>query len=49
MRDQVMANAEQRLALHLHIVLQQQVEVFRDRAGKAVLNGNDRGVHRCRW
>ena len=41
---EVVADAQQRLALDLHVVGEQQVEVFRDRAGKAVLDGNDGGV-----
>jgi hypothetical protein len=32
------------LALHLHVVGQQQVEVLQHRAGQAVFDGNDRGV-----
>ncbi len=44
--DQVVPDAQLRLAHHLHVVLQQEVEVFQHRSGKAVLNGNDRAVYR---
>ena len=40
-----MADAQQRLPLHLYVVGQQQVKVLRDRAGQAVLDGNHRGIH----
>jgi hypothetical protein len=41
--DQVVADAQQRLPLHHHIVREQQVEVLGDGAGQRVLNGNDGG------
>ena len=40
-----MADAQERLAQDSHIVGQQQVEVLQDRAGQAVLNGNDGGLY----
>ena len=39
-----MPDPQQRLPHHLHVVLQQQIEVFQHRAGQAVLNGNRRGI-----
>ena len=46
-RDQIMPDAQQRLPLDAQIVRQQQVEVLRDRAGQAVLDGNHRRLHRA--
>ena len=43
-RDQVVADAQQRLALDFDVVGEQQVEVLGDGAGEAVLNGNDGGI-----
>jgi hypothetical protein len=55
--DQVVPNANLRLPHHFYIVMEQQVEMFEDGAGQAVLNGDrggigsarvERGKHLCR-
>ena len=47
-RDQVMPDAHQRLLDHLDVVLQQQVKMFQDRSGEAILNGNHGRIDRPR-
>jgi len=42
--NQVVMDAQHRLAHHLNVVFQQQVEVFGDRSGQAVFDGNYRAV-----
>ena len=42
--DEVVPNAQETLAYDLHIVSEQQVKVLQDRAGQAVLNGDDSGI-----
>ena len=42
--NEVVPDAQKRLALDSNIVRQQQIEVLQDRAGQTVLNGNDCGL-----
>jgi hypothetical protein len=43
-----MADPQQRLPLHLHVVGKQQVKMLEHRARQAVFDGDSRGIHGAR-